>query len=109
MRGRVSLLVCCVAMSGVNALPAEAEEPDAAPQIAVYRWANGTANVDVFAAWLGRDVVDLCTAKIHLADHWRLGPVVAPFARTGPGLQRGGIHLGSDRFWTTNKITDRLL
>ncbi len=29
----------------------------AEPAMGVYRWANGTANVDAFAAWLGRDLV----------------------------------------------------
>ena len=29
----------------------------AEPQLGVYRWPNGTENVDAFAAWLGRDTV----------------------------------------------------
>lgn len=47
------LLVCLLASTAIGA------EPDARPQpqIAVYRWANGTGNVDAFAEWLGRDLV----------------------------------------------------
>ena len=47
-RVRLALLagaVMCSATSGAE------------PQLGVYRWANGTRNVDAFAAWLGQDVV----------------------------------------------------
>lgn len=46
-------LFCHWLGSGWSAVAGEAESP----RVAVYRWANGTTNVDAFAAWLNRPAV----------------------------------------------------
>lgn len=49
----VFLVICLLASTATGAeINARLQLP-----IVVYRWANGTANVDAFADWLGRDLV----------------------------------------------------